>query len=143
MRISRALALTVLLLVGCGVKGPPKPLYAPPPLPEITGFAYELADDKVTLNWQLTAPLTAGRGKQALFVIRRSQSALDQPNCEDCPQVFATTGKLPYVERENLAYVLDLPIEAGYRYLFTVHLETGGEVGPKSDPLKVEVPLNN
>ncbi len=136
-----ALAL-VVMLTACGVKGPPKPLWAPPPLSAIKDLAHRVDDGKLALSWQLASPLTARQAEQACFIVRRSRSPLDEPACETCPQVFETVGQLPYVESEGLAFTLKLPLEAGYRYLFKVHLEAGGEIGLESDPLEFDVPVD-
>lgn len=130
-------------LGGCGVKGPPVPLRQQAPLPAVVNPAYRIANRQVTLTWRLQSSLDRQVARQARFIVRRFRRALDQPACESCPQVFETVGRMPYVETSDGAYVLTLPLEAGFRYAFTVHIETGNLVGADSEPLKFEYPSDD
>ena len=128
--------------VGCGVKGPPVPLWKTPDLPSVTDLAYHEADGQVTLTWTLQSPLDAQAARQASFIVRRFRTALDQPSCENCPKVFETVGNIPYVETDDGSYTLTLSLDAGFRYAFMVHLQTEHDVGPDCDPVKFDYPMD-
>jgi len=130
-------------LGGCGVKGPPVPLRQPDPLPAVVDLAHRIDNRQVTLTWRLQSPPDRQAARQARFIVRRFRTALDQPACESCPQVFETVSRMPYVETSDGAYALTLPVEAGFRYAFTVHLETGKLVGADSEPVKFEYPSDD
>lgn len=134
------LLMALVLAGGCGVKGPPTPLWPPAPLPMVSDLAYQMTDRQLTLTWRLLSPLEDKAARQAYFIIRRSQTALDQPPCEHCPRVFRTVERIPYVETTDAAYSLTLTLEAGYRYAFTVHLQSDKDVGPDCDPVQFDTP---
>ena len=131
-----------VLVAGCGVKGPPVPLQQTPALPSVTALAHRVADGQVTLTWQLQSALDSRTARQASFIVRRSRTALDQPSCENCPQVFETVGNIPYVETADGSYALKLGLDAGFRYVFMVHLRTGHDVGPDCDPVQFDYPMD-
>jgi len=128
------------LIGGCGVKGPPVPLREPPALPSVTDLAHRVADGQVALTWRLQSPLDSRAARQASFIVRRSRTAFDQTACENCPRVFETVGNIPYVETDDGSYTLTLGLDAGFRYVFTVHLQTGRVVGPDGDPVQFDYP---
>ena len=129
-----------LSLGGCGVKGPPVPLQQKRSLPAVTDLAYRVADRQVTLTWRMKSPLDRQAAREATFIVRRSKTALDQPACQTCLQVFETVSRLPYVETADASYALNLPLAAGFQYVFTVHLKIGGALGPDSAPLRFNYP---
>jgi hypothetical protein len=124
------------------VKGPPVPLRQPPPLPAVADLAHRVADRQVTLTWRLTAPLDNPTARQARFIVRRSQTALDAPACENCPLTFETVGRVPYVETADNTHAFIYSLEKGYRYGFTVHLKTNAGVGPESSLLRFDLRSN-
>ena len=145
-RRGATLALILSLLLGgglaggCGVKGLPTPLWPSAPLPVVSGLAYQMTDGQVTLTWRLPALLADKTAAQAYFIIRRSQSSLDPAVCENCPRVYRTVARIPYVETTNAAYSHPLVLQAGYRYAFTVHLQSGKDVGADCDPVQFDIP---
>jgi len=138
-----ALVLGWLILGGCGVKAPPVPLQQPPALPAATDLAYRIAHHQVTLTWCVQSPLDRQAAKKADFVVRRFRTALDQPACENCPQVFETVGRIPYLETSDGAYALTLPLEAGFHHAFKVHLETTNRIGADSGPVQFDFPYKD
>jgi hypothetical protein len=140
LKLVLAVVLGGGLTGGCGVKGPPTPMWPPAPLPMVADLTCQVADGRVTLTWRLPSPLEDKAARQASFIIRRYRTALDQPACENCPRVFTTVETMPYVETADTAFSLNLALEAGYRYAFTVHLQTGNDVGPDADPVQFDYP---
>lgn len=143
--IKLALILAVgwwVLATGCGVKGPPVPLWQASPLPAVADLAGRVADGRVTLTWQLQSSLDSQAARQASFIIRRSRTAFDEPSCENCPQVFETVGNVPYVETDDGSYTLTLGLDAGFRYVFMVHLQTEHGIGPAGEPVQFDYPMD-
>ena len=130
-------------LGGCGVKGPPVPLRKPAPLPAVTDLAYRVTDGAVNLTWSLSPPLEGKAARQASFIVRRSQTALDAQACENCPQVFTTVGTVLYVDTGDRPFTARFALEAGYRYVFIVRLQKDGDVGPDSNPVKFDYTVEN
>jgi hypothetical protein len=138
LRLVLALLLAGGGLGGCGVKGPPVPLRPQARLPAVTDLAYRVADHSVMLTWTLSPLLDGKAAKQASFIVRRSQTALDAPACENCPLVFEKVGTVPYVDAGDKPFALSLALETGHRYVFTVYLKMGGMKGPESNPVKFD-----
>jgi hypothetical protein len=118
-------------------------LRQPDPLPAVVDLAYRIANRQVTLTWRLQSPPDRQAARQARFIVRRFRTALDQPICESCPQVFETVGRMPYVETSDGAYALTLPLNVGFRYTFKVHLEAGNLVGADCEPVQFDYPSDN
>ena len=122
---------------GCGVKGPPVPPRQPPVL-AVADLAYAVSDQIVALTWHLPGPLSAKQAKNAAFGLYRSRTALAEPDCDGCPLVFEKVTTVPYVHTESNRFSIDAPLEAGYRYVFKVRLETDGGDGPDSNSVQID-----
>jgi hypothetical protein len=123
-------------LFGCGIKGPPVPPRTPP-IPTVTGLAYQLDASAVTLTWQLSEPLSKARAQNARFGVYQSIRALDLPVCESCPVVFEKIITLAYTHSDNNQYTTDVFFDPAYRYTFKVRLDIGGRTGPDSNLVTV------
>lgn len=123
--------------VGCGVKSPPVPPRQPP-LPAVLDLAYQAAGRTVTLTWRLAGPLTGRQASQGTFTIYRSRSALEQPACEGCPLIFEKVATVPYADSAGNRFVIDVPLDSGYRYVFKVRLETDQSAGPESNTVQFD-----
>ena len=123
--------------LGCGIKGPP----VPPrqlPVPVVADLAYQVSDQTVRLTWRLPGPLAHKQATHAAFGVYRYRTALAEPACDGCPQVFENVATVPYVPTDTHRYATDAPLDPGYRYVFKVRLETDGQAGPDSNRVQFD-----
>lgn len=142
--VKRTLQAGVVLLLGailsgCGIKGPPVPPLAPP-VPAVTDLAFRVAGPSVTLTWALSDPLPEKMAKGAAFGVYQSRTALGEPACDGCPQVFEKIAVVPFVPTDTNRFSIDVAPDPGYGYLFKVRLTTAGQAGPDSRPVKFDFP---
>lgn len=101
----------VVLLAGCGKKGPPVPPgELPPPVSDLKA---EVADHTLELTW--TVPQDVDRWKH--FTVFRSKKELLRPGCKKCPPKFEKVADVPVRDR-GMAY--REPLEIGYEYIYKV-----------------------
>ena len=90
-----ALLLGALLLISCGKKTAPIPPQAVIPAP-ITGVAYQLDENGVTLSWQ--APLRTEQGQRLArigsFIVERAEYQSSE-FCRDCPVRYHNIATVP------------------------------------------------
>ncbi len=130
--------LCVLSFAGCGVKGPPKPLWQRP-VPRVVDLAGVVQAPWVKLTWSLSEPLHRTQAKHAKFVIYGAKSSLEMEVCQGCLQVFEKMATIGYVDRDDNRYELQVPVESDYHYVFKVNLVMPGGTGPDSDLVDVDV----
>jgi hypothetical protein len=102
----------MFVLVSCGKKGPPVPLWAPE-LPAVTDLSYTMTGDVVTLIWK--APVGPAAKDLSGFTVLRSMASLDEKDCPGCPVIFERVAKLgPHTTR------FSEPLASGKRYIYKV-----------------------
>jgi hypothetical protein len=109
-------------MAGCGVKAPPVPPDAKPPV--IADLSHTLAEGQLTLNWHLAA----GSPTAVRYTIYQSRIPLADKPCEGCPLAFKRLLSLPAEGDEGGTRIL--AIEPGYHYGFK--MRASGENGLES-----------
>lgn len=107
------LAALLLMVAGCGLKGPPvPPTLAVLPVP--TDLAYSLTNGALVLTWRLGEGADADVDRVAGVNVYRSQNALGEAPCEACTLLFEKTraveGRTSTALRETL--------DKGFRYRY-------------------------
>lgn len=129
----------VLMLTGCGKKGPP---VAPQhkPLAAVADLKADLNKGLVRLTWSHD-PENWGAAK---YLVLRAQMAMTQPECPDCPMVFQKVGAIPLSKAlRHEKHTLDFSqnLMPGFRYTFHVRpIHDAGVQGPDSNSVVIEMP---
>lgn len=122
-------ATMILLLSGCGKKGPPVPPRHEIP-PPVTDLSWEISQQTLTLSW--TVPKVESPIRLAGFKIYRSRKRLSVSDCPDCPGTFE-----PVADRviknsisrdqdgERIMYTEDLETDSRYEYKVIAYTENG------------------
>jgi hypothetical protein len=131
------LAALMVLVSACGKKGPPTPLsYVAPPV--VADLQISCEDNMMTLQWPI--PEWEGTDENALagFYVYRSQIALSDTGCEDCPVRFKKTADIRFDNNKSKGTYAE-PVEKGFRYSFKVsaYIDSGYE-GEKSDVATID-----
>jgi predicted small lipoprotein YifL len=112
----------VLMLSGCGKKGPPVPPRREIP-PPVTDLSWEIKNKTLALSWSV--PRVKGSIRLSGFKIYRSQKRLSVSDCPDCPGTFKPVADIlikdptrqdQNTERKRYTEYL----EAGFRYEYKV-----------------------
>jgi predicted small lipoprotein YifL len=139
------LIITIVLLVsGCGKKGPPVPprYEIPPP---VSDLSWEINEQTLTLSWSV--PQAASPIRLTGFKVYRSQKRLSLLDCPDCPEMFKPVAdiliKTPVKEDqvpERKTYTE--AIEDGFRYEYKVVGYTeNGVSSPDSNIVGFDYPI--
>ena len=106
-----------MLLVACGVKGPPVPPdYTPPAA--VKDLKYSVDDNGiVSLTWSLPESDSKKTGQPESARMFKAQESLEEPVCEGCPLNFRLI-KVLSLEKGNL--VFREVLQKGYRYHYKV-----------------------
>ena len=127
----------LVLLPACGKKAPPIPqTYVEPPVVEKIQTVLENSMAKI--RWPV--PEWEGKDENALsgFYVYRSQIALSEKPCEDCPVLFKKAADIRIKSNKSDASYSER-LEKGFRYSFKVSVYTdSGYEGEKSDIVTVE-----
>jgi hypothetical protein len=122
LALTAAMGLAAVVLVwGCGRKGPPKPPSGKKP-PAVDDLGYSISATTLKLSW--TVPATTAKAKSAVagFLVYRYQQPANEEECPNCPLIFSQVGDVPRPKggagSQPLIYIQEL--EPGYRYTFKV-----------------------
>ncbi len=129
--------VSLILFSACGKKAPPiPPTYVAPPV--VNGLQIMLKDDIMTLQWPVPEWEEKDENALAGFFVYRSQIALSDTGCEDCPVRFKKAADIRIDNnKSNGSYAESL--EKGFRYSFKVSVYTdNGYEGEKSDAATVD-----
>ena len=96
LRTLAILAAVLLLVAGCGRKGPPVAPRLEPPAP-VEDLAARSRDNRVVLSW--TVPRGAGAAPPAGFRVYRAR--IGPRDCEGCPLLFQNIGRIPLFESDR------------------------------------------
>ena len=134
-----AVIVTALMIVlpACGKKGPPVPLtFAEPPV--VTGLQVNLENNMAILQWPVPAWEESGGDSLAGFYVYRSQTALADKECEDCPVRYKKAAEIQINNNKSSGTYSEL-LETGYQYSFKVSVYTDhGYEGEKSEVVSTE-----
>ena len=134
-----SLLVTVFVLAGCGVKGPPVPPKSLP-VPKVAELVYRVDGSAVFLEWALTERLSGKQAQKATFGIYRFREELSESVCETCPLVFEKVDTVPYLYTDESRFSTFLELEGGYRYVFKVRLEIKARGGADSNLVRFDFP---
>ena len=127
-------AFLVLGLVGCGKKAPPlMPLDVVEPLAIPGNLTPKVVDRSVHLTWTYSKP-SGSKLLPLYFEVSAAQRTQD--DCEGCPMVFETLGK---VDMPFMKFSMELAPEVSYYF----RVQAVGENqlrGDYSKPVKVVLP---
>lgn len=115
----------VIMLWGCGKKGPPEPPAGSRP-PRVVDLAYGISGNTLELSWSKPEPNEEARLPVIGFLIYGSQRAMSEEACPNCPILFKIIGDVPVREAGTdqtgkPAIRFTEIIETGYRYIYKVH----------------------
>ncbi len=119
----------ILLLSGCGKKGPPVPPRHEIP-PPVTDLSWEINQQTLTLSWSV--PQVESSIRLAGFKIYRSRKRLSLSDCPDCPGIFEPVAESlikNLISRdqdgERKVYTEDLEADSRYEYKVIAYTENG------------------
>ena len=117
-------AISIMLVNGCGKKGPPVPPTGNRP-PKVMDLGYSIRNNTIKLNW--TIPRTSDKAKSPVmgFLIYGSKQTAIEADCPNCPIRFKEIGDIPVRsvdpdQGEPSLMVFTQAIEPGYRYIYKV-----------------------
>lgn len=124
----------VILIIGCGKKGPPiAPRYEMPnPATDLKG---EIQGDTLTLTWTVPERSKGITG----YIVYRSKTSTAEPECKTCPVLFERVMDIPILEKdsedmENREMAHSETLEKGFRYIYKVNpYMEGGLIGRDSN----------
>ncbi len=126
------------MLAGCGRKAPPRPPRQSEP-PVVRDLSKIIKEDRLRLNWSLTADSFRTGGVVAAFNLYRARQKLADGSCPRCPVLFEQIAKIsasqtaPQKDQFD-SYFYDDTIEKGYRYFYKVTvLMADGRTGNDSN----------
>jgi len=132
--ISLLIGAILILVISCGKKGPPiVPRYDEPPV--TINLQGTLQEDALTLAWMVPKKSKGITG----FIVYRSRTSTDEPECKTCPVLFERVIDIPILEKkseemENREMTHTEVLEPGFRYIFKVNpYMEGGQVGKDSN----------
>ncbi|MBT8340360.1 MAG: hypothetical protein HKP58_18605 [Desulfatitalea sp.] len=126
-------AVCLLMLVGCGIKGPP---LAPerPFLEKVATLAASVQGDTVILSWSVRGARKGLRG----FVVFRATDRLSDPDCRECPRRFEKIGELT-LDPDSKTLTFTDTIGPGSVHTYQVQpVDLAGSRGPGSNRVSVE-----
>ena len=115
----------VVVMWGCGKKGPPEPPTGSRP-PRVRNLGYGISKDILKLSWTIPQPHEKAQLPISGFMIFRSQQPTIERECANCPILFKTVGDVPVrapgsgQPGEPLVRFTET-IEPGYRYIYKVN----------------------
>ena len=115
----------VVLMPGCGKKGPPEPPTGSRP-PRVRDLGYGVSQNTLTLSWSIPRPDEKAQLPIAGFRIYRAQQSVSERECVNCPILFKEIGEVPVRgtgsgQTEPPPITFTDTIKSGYRYYYKVH----------------------
>ena len=116
---------TVIMMWGCGRKGPPEPPTGSR-TPSVRDLAYSISNNAIKLSWTIPQPDETAQLPIAGFLIYRSQQPVLEKACPNCPILFKNIGDVPARgpgsgQSAGPPIAFTQTIEPGYRYIYKVH----------------------
>jgi predicted small lipoprotein YifL len=113
-------AIGLLVLTGCGVKGPPRPPQMTPP-PPVTDLQGRVEDGRALLTWTLPGRGLRREMEVTGFRVYRSRTPLAEGDCPTCPLRFEQAAELMSPGREaRAAMTFSEALQPGYQYTYKV-----------------------
>jgi len=132
--VSLLLTSFVLIIIGCGKKGPPiASRYEIPS--SATDLKGEIQGDTLTLTWTVPEKSSGLTG----YIVYRSKTSVSEPECKTCPVLYERVMDIPILEQdpEDMASKVmthSEVLEMGYRYIYKVNpYMEGGLIGKDSN----------
>jgi len=140
-----ALVMAIVLLIsGCGKKGPPVPPRHEIPQP-VSDLSWEINQETLTLSWSV--PKAASSIHLAGFKVYRSQKRLSASDCPDCPEMFKPVADILIKNPigsdqtpERKTYAEDLKADSRYEYKVIGYTENGAS-SPDSNIVGFDYPF--
>ncbi len=124
--------LALLVLAGCGKKGPPVPPQAPQP-PRAVKLKILSDGPAIVLQWQVDP---AGVRHVRSFQILEAASPQGAEKCRGCPLVFQRIGVVERGSGKNGKYSFRTRVRPGFRYTFKIR-SMGRSAGLYSDSVTI------
>ena len=115
----------VVMMWGCGKKGPPEPPTGSRP-PKVTDLSYGISKNTIKLSWTVPRPDETSRLPVTGFLIFRSQRPVLEADCPNCPTLFKIIGDVPVRgpgpgKPGQAPISFTQTIEPGFRYIYKVN----------------------
>jgi len=135
-----AILVSVLLagmLFGCGRKLPPSPpsQYMPP---VVADLAFQLEENRVTLNWTVPQPQDKDQPAPAGFRVFRARQVSAEADCSSCKLEFRQTGDVTSKgKKPGSPLHFSETLLPGYKYIYkVVAYDAKGFDGKESKPIE-------
>jgi len=124
-RVVLVVLATVIMIWGCGKKGPPEPPTGSR-TPSVKDLAYIISQNTINLSWTIPQPDETAQLPITGFLIYRSQQSVLEKGCLNCPILFKNIGDVPVRgpgsgQSGGRPITFTETIEPGYRYIYKVH----------------------
>ena len=132
-RTAVLIGLCLLVLAGCGKKGPPVPPRQPA-APQVIELDGRLEDETARLTWRHPADSRELRG----YAVMRARSTAANPTCPGCPLLFEEAGWMAVDAGRDL-FEFSEPVPEGMIHIYQVQPVTGsGDRGRASNRVIVD-----
>ena len=135
--------LGMMLLAGCGVKGPPVPPERIPP-PAVKDLRAVVDGNEIRFSWSVPRAAVGGPSGLEGFHLFRWRSSLEAADCPNCPRVFERLADIDVQSGrpegdERLRFERAEALQAGFRYAFKlVGYAAGGVKSADSNVLNFD-----
>ncbi|MEE4265118.1 MAG: lipoprotein [Desulfobacteraceae bacterium] len=116
---------TVIMVWGCGRKGPPVPPTGSR-TPSVKDLVYSISQNNLELSWTVPQPDQTAQLPITGFLIYRSQQSVLEDACPNCPILYKNVGDVPARgpgsgQSGGAPIIFTQTIEPGYRYIYKVY----------------------
>ena len=130
-----------VLLLSCGIKGPPRPPRRQDP-PNVIDLQHSIKENQVELSWTVPEKERRLQSDLAGFKVYRSKLALSEADCENCPLRFTMVQDIGLLDKKIGDRIkFSDPLEPGYSFTYIVKsYSANGMISADSNVVKFVFP---